>query len=132
MIYWLYVLIMSRTHFRVNPLSGVFWNVKELFTWTRCEIWSTIDCNVTRTHNHVVHKGTLNYLVKLVKWLSCVVSTYLYGTFDCMFLSCHVRISEWIYILELPEYQGTPCSKQARYLKFKRLQRDSNPQVLSS
>ena len=24
---------------------------------------------------------------------SCVVSTYLHGVFDCMFLSCHVRVS---------------------------------------
>ena len=36
-----------------------------------------------------------------------------------MFLSCHVCISEWIYTLYLPEYQGTPCLKQAWYLKFK-------------
>ena len=26
-----------------------------------------------------------------------VVSTYLYGAFDCMLLSCHIRVSEWIY-----------------------------------
>ena len=32
-----------------------------------------------------------------------------------MLLSCHVRISEWIYSLQFPEFQGTPCSKQARY-----------------
>ena len=51
---------------------------------------------------------------------------------DCMFLSCHVRVSEWIHTLYLPECQGTPCSKQARYLKFKWLQWDSNPQPLSS
>ena len=38
---------------------------------------------------------------------------------NCMFLSCHVRVSEWIHMLYLPECQGTPCSKQARYLKFK-------------
>ena len=31
-----------------------------------------------------------------------------------------------------PECQGTPCSKQARNLKFKWLQLDSNPQPLSS
>ena len=31
-----------------------------------------------------------------------------------------------------PECQGTPCSKQARYLKIKWLQRDSNPQPFSS
>ena len=35
-----------------------------------------------------------------------------------MFLSCHVRVSEWIHILYLSECQGTPCSKQARNLKF--------------
>ena len=52
--------------------------------------------------------------------------------FACMFLSCHIRVSEWIYTLYLPECQGTPCSKQARYLKFKWLQRDLTPQPLSS
>ena len=30
---------------------------------------------------------------KLAKWLGCVLSTYLYGAFDCMFLSFHVRVS---------------------------------------
>ena len=50
---------------------------------------------------------------------------------DCMLL-CHVLVSEWIYTLELPECQGTSSSKQARHLKFKRQQRDSNPQPLSS
>ena len=39
------------------------------------------DCNWTRTHNHLVHKRTLNHLAKLDKWLSCVVSTYLYLSF---------------------------------------------------
>ena len=33
------------------------------------------------------------------KWLSCVLSIYLCGTFDCMLLSYHERISEWIYTL---------------------------------
>ena len=50
------------------------------------------DCNWNWTHiNHLVHKRTLNHLAKLAKWLSCVVSTYMYGAFDCMFLSCHVH-----------------------------------------
>ena len=53
------------------------------------------DCNWNRTHNLSVRKRTLNHLAKLAKSLSCVVSSYLYGTSDCMFLSCHVRISEW-------------------------------------
>ena len=29
------------------------------------------------------------------------MSTYLHGTFDCMFSSCHVRVSEWIHTLHL-------------------------------
>ena len=94
---------MSRTRFRVNPHCL---NVKELLTRNRRHIWSLSDCSWTQTHNNLVHKRTLNHFAKLAKWLSCVVSTYLYGAFDCMFLSCHVRmeslrngwnneISEW-------------------------------------
>ena len=40
---------------------------------------------------------------------------------ECVLLSYHVRISKGIYTLQLPECQGTPCSKQ-----FKRQQQDSN------
>ena len=50
------------------------------------------DCNWTLTQNHLVLKGTLNHLAKLTKRLSCVLSTYLYGAFGFMFLSCHVRV----------------------------------------
>ena len=57
------------------------------------------ESNGIRTHNHLVSKQTLNHLAKLTRWLSRVVGTYLYGAFDCMLLSCHVRISEWIYTL---------------------------------
>ena len=35
-------------------------------------------------------------------------------------------------LYSLPECQGIPCLKQAPYLTFKRQQRDSNPQPLSS
>ena len=107
-------------------------NVKELLARSRRHIWRLSDSNGTRTHNHLVRKGTLNHLAKLAKWLSCAVSTYLYGAFDCMFLSCHVRIWEWINTLQFPECQGTPCSKQAPHLKIKWLQRDSKPQPLNS
>ena len=34
-----------------------------------------------------------------------------------MLLPYHVPIFEWIYTLHLPLCQGTPCSKQAQYLK---------------
>ena len=95
---WLYVIIMSCTSFRVNLHSIVCLNVKELLARSRRHIWSLSDSNGIRTHNHLVRKRTLNHLAKLAKWLSCVVSTYLYGAFDCM-LSCHVWASEWIFTL---------------------------------
>ena len=74
-------------------------NVKELFASNKQQIWSLRDCNGSRTNKHLVCKRTLNHLAQLTKWLSCVVSTYPYGAFDCMFLSCHVRASEWIHTL---------------------------------
>ena len=41
---------------------------------------------------------------------------------DCVLLSYRVRVSEWIYTLQLPECQETPRSKQ-----FKWQQQDSIP-----
>ena len=70
-------------------------------------------------------------MAKIANLLSCVLSTYLYGAFDCMFLSCHVPVSEWIHTLYLPECQGTPCSKQARNLELMWLQLNSNLEPLS-
>ena len=107
-------------------------NVKEPLARSRCKFGRFSDCSWTRTHKHLLHKQTLNHLDKLAKWLSSAVSTYPYGTFDCMFLSCHVRVSEWIYILQLPECQGTLFSKQAQNLKVKWLQLGSNLEPLSS
>ena len=80
------------------------------------------DCNAIQTYNHLVGKPTLNHLAKLTKWSSSIVKTYFYDGSDCMFLSCHVLILEWIYTLQLPECEETLCSKQAWYLKFKWLQ----------
>ena len=66
-------------------------NVKKYLARSRREIWISSDWNWTRTKNHLVLKQTLNHLPKLTKGLSCVLSTYLYGAFDCMFFSYHVR-----------------------------------------
>ena len=93
---WLYVIIMSCTSLSMNPHSIVCFNVKELLARSRHHIWSLSDSNGIQTYNHLVHKWTLNHLAKLAKWLSCVVSTYLYGAFGCL-LSCHVRVLEWIH-----------------------------------
>ena len=66
--------------------------------------------------------------------LSIFIEQYFNDTLknDCMLLTYHARISEWIYTLYVPECQGNPYSKQARYLKFKWQQRDSNVQHFSS
>ena len=57
------------------------------------------DYNGNRTHNHLVCKRTLNHLCKQAKWMSYVVSIYLYGAFKRILLSCHARVSKWIYTL---------------------------------
>ena len=36
-------------------------------------------CKRNRTHSHLVPQQTLNHLARLAKWMSCVVSTYLYS-----------------------------------------------------
>ena len=75
-------------------------NFKELCTQNWCIMWSFSGSNRIWTHNHLVHKRTLNYLakfakfVKFVKFVSCVVSAY--GAFDCMllsYLSTHFRVN---------------------------------------
>ena len=50
-------------------------NVKKLLARNRCEIWRLSDCNLTRTHNHLVGKRTLNHLAKMAKWLSVRLQT---------------------------------------------------------
>ena len=59
-------------------------SAKELFARRRPDIWSLSDCNLIQTHNFLVRKRTLNHLAKLAKWFGCVVSTYLYGAFECV------------------------------------------------
>ena len=87
---------------RVSEWMYTCLNVKEPLAWNRRDIWSLSDSNGIRTHNHLVRKRTLNHLVKLAKQLSCVVSTYLYGAFDRMLLSCHIRgnvLAKWFSVL---------------------------------
>ena len=84
----------------MNLFSIVCLNVKELLAWSNPNVWSLSDNSKIRIHNHLVHKSTLNQLAKLAKWSSCVMNTYLYGVIDCIFLSCHLQVSEWIYTLQ--------------------------------
>ena len=74
----LYLIIMSRRSFRVNPHSIVCLNVKEVLARSRRHIWSLSDSKWIRTHNHLVRKRTLNHLAKLAslaKWLSVRLRT---------------------------------------------------------
>ena len=54
-------------------------NVMEVLAQSRREIWSLSDCNWTRTHNHLVHKRTLNHLAKLVIKLAKSLSVRLWA-----------------------------------------------------
>ena len=62
-------------------------------------IWSLSDSNEIRNYYQLVRKWTLNHLAKLAERLNCVVSTYLYGAFEGMLLSCHGHVSDRIYTL---------------------------------
>ena len=67
-------------------------NVKELLARSRRDIWRLSDCNGIRIQNHKVGKQKLNHLPKLAKWLSYVVSTYLYYAIGYFFLSSHIHV----------------------------------------
>ena len=84
-------------------------NIKELFAQSMREMWNLSYCNWTGTQNHLVCKWTMNHLAKLSEYLSCVLSIYLYGAFDSIFLHCHVGVSEWIQTLQFRECQETHC-----------------------
>ena len=83
-------------------------NIKELHSQKSHDIWCLCECNGMRTHNHLVCQWILNHFAKMTKWLNWTVSTYLYGSLNCMFFSSQVRASEWIHTLYLPECQVTP------------------------
>ena len=59
LLFPLYVIIMSRTSFKVNLHSIVCLNLKELLARSRRHIWSLSDSNRIRTHNHLNKKQTL-------------------------------------------------------------------------
>ena len=97
-------------------------NVKEPLIRKRLDIWHLPDSNRIWTHNHLVCKPTLNHLAKPTKWSGCVVSPYLHDALDCMLLSCHVGVSDWIYtlqLLELYELSGCRFKSHCCHLNFR-------------
>ena len=85
---WLYVIIMSRKHFRVNLDPIVGWISKK----SKQTRYLKFKWQQRYSNQQPLGKPTLNHLVKLAKQLSCVVSTYLCGTFQISRL-LWVRIS---------------------------------------
>ena len=102
---------MSRTSFRLNPHFIICLNVKELLARSRCQNWSLSEGNAIWTHNHLVCMWTLNHLAKLTKWLSFVVSTYLYGAFD---IQANYRV--WIHS-ETRTWRDNKIQSDALYRK---------------
>ena len=92
---------MSCTRFLSESTLHSCLNVKRLLAQNTHNIWSLSDSNRIWTHNHLVPKQTHNHLAQLDKSLSRIVSICLYGSFDCMLLSYHIGILEWIPILLL-------------------------------
>ena len=91
-LWWIYVIVLSRTSFRVNPPSIVCLNGKELLSQNRRLIWSLSDSNEIWTHNHLVRERKLNHLAKLALtgWV------LVYKLNDCRFESrcCHLNSDE--------------------------------------
>ena len=74
-------------------------------------VTSLNDRNGIRTHNNLVRKQTLNYFIQLAKWLSCVVSTYLYGAFDFEVLAhIHQNFLLYFFVCQVPNTR-VPSSK---------------------
>ena len=53
---------------------------------------SWVTAMALKAYNHLVSKHTLNHLAKLVKWFSCIMSSYLYVASDCGILACHIHV----------------------------------------
>ena len=81
------VLIMSHTRFLMSrtTLCSCL-NFKELLARNRRDILSLSECNGIRTHNHLVHKRTLNHLTNWPVWLN--VRVLFYELNGCGFESC--------------------------------------------
>ena len=89
--------------FQSESTLYIFLHANKLLARNRCNIGSLSNCSSIRTHNHLIRKRTLNQLAKHIKWLSWVVSAYLYGGIDCICSSWYVRVSQWMQTLYLPE-----------------------------
>ena len=129
------LFLSCHEHFSGWTTLYSFLTVKELLARNRPKIWSLNDCNGIRIQNNLVRQLTLDHLAKLDKWFGCVASSYLYSGFDCIFLIMWYMVYAFqseSTLYSSPNVKEMFCSKQAQNMKFKWLQRDSNPRPFSS
>ena len=112
--------------------NNIIWPLKSSFHLISFSFIECAFCKNKIPLGPFFSRHSKNFNRFLYDWRPLTLLEMKLNLIDCMFLSCHVHVSEWIHTLYLPEYQGTPCSKQVRNLKFKWLQLDSNPQPFSS
>ena len=103
LVRYLNVPIALQSRYRKKSVSYLLFLLFKLFTHKKMH--TTI--NFKYKHNIKTETNcngiqTLKHLAKLANWLTCVVSTYLYIAFDCMFLSCHVCnwpiwLNNWVF-----------------------------------
>ena len=112
-------------------------NGKQILTRKRLYIWLLSDCNGSRTHNHLVCKLTVIHLGKLTKWLSWIVSSYLYVRLT-VYSSSPTYQFQCASTLYMCQNIKKLLTRKWRFiyiyffLKLKWLQRESKPQPLSS
>ena len=77
--------------------------VKGLLARSRRKIWCLSDCNWTRTQNHLVRKGTLNHLPKLVECSFCQMHrTDKYSEHSSIISkNWPVWPNDWLFVYEL-------------------------------
>ena len=86
-----------------NPNSMEHWHCVR-YSEMKDFIWSVFYMTKNNPHFFVFQPILWHWFFSKAPeniWISeiCVVSTYLYGAFGCMFLLCHVHVSEWVRTL---------------------------------
>ena len=83
----------------MNLLSAIPWMWRKFLLDIQKTERYIKDCNETQTQSHLVRNRMLPHLAKLVKRLSCVVSTYLYAANDGVF-SNHITFAFtfWLWV----------------------------------
>ena len=118
---WLYVMIMSRTIFRVNPHSIVCLNVKKFLARYRSHILTLSDINGIWTQNHLVCKRKL----RMAKWLSQMID-FIIKTYKSFYYSNYFHKVVNFGSQYLQKYNWDTCHIYSTevYLKYKLISED--------